>query len=222
MARRSVIAALPLLYQIFCRLDEQPLPPLSLDLRTKLGDKNLRKILALDFLLNLFYVFMVVYLPLHLAHEIGFSRGDIGLIFTVMLLPFVLIEYPLGWLADLKWGEKEILTVGLIITALATLPVAFVTSSSLALWAIILFLTRVGASAVEAMKETYLFKQVSAGDVSVISLSRFMVPAAYLVGSLIAVLGLKTFAFPITYFFILISLLFLLGLYFSLTLKDTR
>lgn len=218
----SCLAALPLLYQIFFRLTKQSLPPLIINLKQKLRDQNLRKILALDFLLNLFYVFMVVYLPLHLTQTLGFTWDDIAMIFTIMLLPFVLIEYPLGWLADLKFGEKEILTAGLIVTAVFTLPVAFLTSSSLTVWAILLCLTRVGASAVEAMKETYLFKQVSAGDVSVISLSRFMVPAAYLIGSLISVFFLKQLHFPITYFFILISALFILGLYFSLTLKDTQ
>ncbi len=218
----SALVALPFLYQIFFRLTDQRLPPLVISLNQKLHDRNLRKILALDFLLNLFYFFMVIYLPLHLIETLGFSWGNIGFIFTIMLLPFVLIEYPLGWLADLKFGEKEILTAGLIITALFTLLIPFLTTTSLTVWAMILFGTRVGASAVEAMKETYLFKKVSASDVSVISLSRFMVPMAYLVGSLVAVLFLKTLAFPITYLFILISVFFLLGLYFSLTLKDTR
>mgnify|MGYP001596304060 CR=1 FL=1 len=155
-----------------------------------------------------------------LGFPIKFLYQNIGFIFTIMLLPFVLIEYLLGWLADRKFGEKEILSLGLIITAIFTIPIVFLTTKSIALWALVLFGTRVGASAIESMKETYLFKKVTAGDIGVISLSRLMAPSAYLVGSLISVVFLRFF--PISYLFILISALFFLGLYFSFTLKDTR
>lgn len=216
----ALVTALPLLYQVFWRLADRPLPIKVPDWQHKLHDKNLRKILALDFLLNLFYFFMVIYLPLHLIQTIGFTWGNIGFIFTIMLLPFVLIEYPLGWLADRKFGEKEILTAGLVIAALATLPIAFLTAKNIATWAIILFLTRVGASAIESMKETYLFKKVTSGDIGIISLSRLMIPSAYLIGSLGSIIFLLFF--PIPYLFLLLSILLLLGLYFSLTLEDTR
>ncbi|MFH1170234.1 MAG: MFS transporter [Candidatus Vogelbacteria bacterium] len=216
----STLAALPLLYQIFFKLTPQPLPSTSLGLFTKLRDRNLRKILALDFLLNLFYFFMVIYLPLHLIHTLGFSWQNIGLIFTIMLLPFVMIEYPLGWLADRKFGEKEILSLGLITATVFTIPIAFMTTKSIAIWALVLFGTRIGASAIESMKETYLFKKVSSSDIGIISLSRLMIPLAYLVGSLSSLIFLRFF--PIPYLFLLISALFLLGLYFSLTLEDTR
>ena len=216
----SFILALPLLYQMFVRLTNQRLPANNSSLGKKLRDSNLRKILALDFLLNLFYFFMVIYLPLHLHNVLGFGWEKIGLIFTIMLVPFVLVEYPLGWLADRRFGEKEILSLGLIIAALATFPIFFLTTKSFAVWAGLLFLTRVGASAIESMKETYLFKKVSASDIGIISLSRFTVPLAYIIGSLVSVIMLRSF--PITSLFILISALFILGLYFSLTLKDTK
>ena len=98
--------------------------------------------------------------------------------------------------------------------------IAFLTTKSIALWAGLLFLTRVGASAIESMKETYLFKKVTAGDVGVISLSRLTIPLAYIIGSLSSIITLRFL--PISYLFLLISALFLLGLCFSLTLKDTR
>lgn len=218
----SCLAALPLLYQIFFKLSPRPLPATISNLRSKLRDQNLRKILTLDFLLNLFYFFMVIYLPLHLIHTIGFTWGNIGFIFTIMLLPFVLIEYPLGWLADRRFGEKEILTAGLVIAALATIPIVFLTTKNIAVWATILFLTRVGAATIESMKETYLFKKVTSGDIGIISLSRLTIPLAYLVGSLVSIFFLEKLLFPISYLFLLISGLFLLGLYFSLTLEDTR
>ena len=216
----SFLVTIPLLYQVFWLLTDRSLPPDVFNFRQKLRDKNLQKILALDFLLNLFYFFMVIYLPLHLIHTIGFTWENIGLIFTIMLLPFVLIEYLLGWLADRKFGEKEILTIGLIITAVFTLPIAFITTRSIAIWALILFGTRVGASAIESMKETYLFKKVTAADIGIISLSRLMIPSAYLVGSLVSVVFFLFF--PISYLFLLIGVLFIFSLYFSLTLEDTK
>ncbi len=216
----SCLATLPFLYQIFFKLAPQPLPATIFGLRTKLRDRNLRKILALDFLLNLFYFFMVIYLPLHLIQTIGFSWQNVGLIFTIMLLPFVLIEYPLGWLADQKFGEKEILSIGLVIIAISTIPLAFLTSQSLAVWALLLFATRVGAATIESMKETYLFKKVTGGDIGIISLSRLMIPSAYLIGSLGSIIFLLFF--PTPYLFLLLSVLLLLGLSFSLTLEDTR
>ncbi|MFH1170229.1 MAG: MFS transporter [Candidatus Vogelbacteria bacterium] len=216
----ALLTALPLFYQVFWRLAERPLPAKLPNWHHKLRDHNLRKILTLDFLLNLFYFFMVIYLPLHLVQTIGFSWQNIGLIFTIMLLPFVLIEYLLGWLADRKFGEKEILSIGLVIAAIFTLPIAFMTTISITTWALLLFATRVGASAIESMKETYLFKKVTSSDIGIISLSRLTVPFAYLVGSLGSVIFLLFF--PLPYLFLLISLLLFLGLYFSLTLEDTR
>ena len=38
-----------------------------------------------------------------------------------MLIPFVLIEYPAGWLADKYLGETEMLTLGFVIIGIAVL-----------------------------------------------------------------------------------------------------
>lgn len=210
---------LPLLYQLFFKLEEAKLPRAEISLHEKLHDKNLRQIIKFDFLLNLFYSVMVIYLPIHLHGTIGFSWERIGLIFTIMLIPFVLIDYPLGWLADKRWGEKEILTFGLIIAGLATLPIAWLTSKDWLIWAGLLFATRVGASAWEAMKETYLFKHVNAGDIGIISLSRLMAPASYLIGALATFLLLKIM--PLPYLFTILALIILASAFASRKLMDT-
>lgn len=216
----SFIATLPLLYQLFFKLEERRLPTADLTLREKLTDQNLRRIIKLDFLLNLFYFVMVIYLPLHLHEALGFPWERIGLVFTVMLVPFVLIQYPLGWLADKRWGEKEILTAGLAITGLATLPIAFTDSQAWLVWAGLLFATRLGASAWEAMKESYLFKHVNVGDIGVIGLARLMVPGSYLVGSIASFLLLKII--PLPHLFTALGLLTLGGILISRRLVDTR
>ena len=214
------IAVWPLLYQLFFKLKPRTWPSASFNLYQKLTDRNLRRILKLDFLLNLFYFVMVISLPLYLHSAIGFSWEKIGLIFTLMLIPFVLIEYPLGWLADKRWGEKEILTAGLIITSFATLPIAWLTSNNWLIWAGLLFLTRVGASAWETMKETYLFKHVNAGDIGVIGLSRLTAPSSYLIGALITFFLLKII--PLPHLFTSLALLTLGGTFISRRLVDTR
>ncbi len=182
--------------------------------------KNIWNILVIDFLLQFFYAVMVVYMPLYLHDHLGLSWGAIGLVFTIMLLPFVLFELPLGKIAD-KWlGEKEILIGGVIIITLSTMATAFLNLPSWILWAIILFLTRTGAATIEIMKETYLFKKIDGVDTGIISLSRINVPFAYLVGPVFVSIVLMFFDFK--YVFLLLGLVMLLGLKYAWGLKDTK
>ncbi|MEK7208921.1 MAG: hypothetical protein AAB677_01530, partial [Patescibacteria group bacterium] len=83
-----------------------------------------------------------------------------------------------------------------------------------------LFLTRVGASAWESMKETYLFKHVTAGDIDAISRSRLLAPASYLVGSVATFLLLKII--PLPQLFTILALLILASVLISRRLLDTR
>src|SRR3989344_5199267 len=141
--------------------------------------RDLFRIFSVSFLLGFFYTWMIIYTPIYLHDHLGFSWQTIGLIFTIMLLPFVLTETPLGKLADKKCGEKEILSLGLMIMALSTATLTFVSSTSVALWAALLFVTRVGASAVEIMSETYFFKKVQSSQANIISLYRSARPEKF-------------------------------------------
>ncbi len=216
----GALATLPLLYLLFYRFAEQPRLLAGPSLRQKLADSNLRRVLGLDFLLNLFYFVMVIYLPLYLHETLDFGWEKIGAIFTIMLLPFVLIQYPLGWLADRRWGEKEVMIAGLAIAGLATLPIAWLDSRSWLVWAGLLFATRVGASAWEAMKESYLFKHVTAADRAVIGLSRLTSPGAYLIGSLASFLLLKII--PLPHLFTILAFIILASAFTSRKLVDTK
>lgn len=181
---------------------------------------NIKDILAIDFLLNFFYAVMVVYMPLYLHDHIGLDWSSIGLTFTIMLLPFVLFELPLGKIAD-KWlGEKEILIGGIIIMALSTMATSFLLVPNWILWAIILFLTRTGASTIEIMKETYLFKKIDGVDTGIISLSRVSVPLSYLIGPIFVSVILSCLNFK--YIFLLLGAVMLISLKFASNLKDTK
>lgn len=84
------------------------------------------KIMASNFLLQFFYAWMVIYTPIYLKTYMGFDWQVIGLIFTIMLFPFAILEAPLGRLADERWGEKEMLSAGFIIIAISTAVLAFI------------------------------------------------------------------------------------------------
>lgn len=183
-------------------------------------DSDIWNIFSVGFILHIFYAWMIIYTPIYLHKHIGFDWSEIGIIFSVMLLPFVLTQLPLGKLADDRLGEKEILSVGFIIIALSTAVISFIDAKSVILWSILLFITRIGASMIEIMSETYFFKKIDGNNVHVISLYRTMRPWAYLIGPMFASI---LFVFiPFKFIFAVLGLLMFYGLKFSLSLKDTR
>ncbi|HEY4479268.1 MAG TPA: MFS transporter [Candidatus Paceibacterota bacterium] len=183
-------------------------------------DKNIYGIFIISFLLQFFFAWMVIYTPIYLHEYIKFEWKEIGLMLSIVLLPFVITEIPLGKLADTRWGEREMMSVGFLIIALSTALVSFVDSKSFLLWAAILLVTRVGASIVEVMSETYFFKKVDTSKVHLLSLFRTMRPFAYLLAPLVAI-SLFNFM-EIKYIFVILGLIMFYGLRFSLFLDDTK
>lgn len=185
------------------------------------NDYDVFRIVVANFILKFFYSWMVIYTPIYLHEHVGFDWRTIGYIFTFMLLPFVLLELPLGKLADQKIGEKEILNLGFIITAIMTGLLTFVSSPNAIIWAILLFGTRIGASMIEISTESYFFKKVSADDSNIISFFRMTSPIAYLIGPFLA--GFLLFFIPFNQLFMALAILILLpGLYFGARITDTR
>lgn len=154
-------------------------------LRAIVRHRSLSHIFIIAFLLQFFYAWMVIYTPLHLV-SIGIDWADIGKIFSFMLLPFVLFQYPAGWLADRWKSERGILVTGLTIIALATGALFFVHTATLWVWALLLFITRIGASLIEIMRDTYFFKQVDKRDVHLIDFFRNTGPLGYMIAPLVA------------------------------------
>lgn len=191
--------------------------------RALFRNPNIYRIFMANFLLQFFYSWMVIYTPIYLQEAVGFTLKETLAIFSIMLLPFLLFELPLGRLADSRTGEKEFLAAGFITTAFFTALMAFVSHKNFALWAAILFMTRVGASAVEIMTESYFFKQVSTADASIISLFRSARPLAYIISPLAAgiLLSLPTGLPTEGKLFVVLGLLMLVGVYYAARLKDT-
>ncbi|MDP2593297.1 MAG: MFS transporter [bacterium] len=183
--------------------------------------KSVRMIVMASFLLQFFFSWMVIYAPIYMHSVIGMDWRTIGIILSVVLLPYVFLEAPLGWLADTKWGEKEILTLGFVIIAVSTAAIAFITTANFLIWASVLFFTRAGASMIEIMSETYLFKVINSRDIDILSFFRMMRPVAYIVGPALGTVLLVLGASYTTLFAILGAIM-LFGIRYSLALEDTK
>lgn len=182
--------------------------------------KDVLKIFISNFLLQFFYAWMIIYTPIYLHQYIGLSWKEIGAVFTVMLLPFVFLQMPAGRLADKSFGEKEFLSFGFVITAISTALIFFISGKSVLVWAAVLFMTRVGASMVEVMTESYFFKHMNSGDANIISAWRRNLPTAFILAPILAFAILSFLDYK--YLFLILGAIMLYGLRYSLTLKDTR
>ncbi len=141
----------------------------------------LRSIMVINFTLQWFYVWMVIYIASYLRTVHGLSSTNIGIIFTVMLSAFVLLQYPIGILVDMGVSQKKLLRTAIIIMALATMSLPFIPTGNIALLALTLFLTRVGAATIEAVSEYNFFENTAEGDVETLWVFRSMAPFAYVV-----------------------------------------
>jgi MFS family permease len=181
--------------------------------------KSIRTIGAINVLLQLFYTFMVIYVPIYLTEVIGFSWSELGLILCIALIPFVLLDSPVGELADKKYGEKEFLIIGFSILSVTSAAIAFVDSTNLLVWAGLLFLSRVGASLTDVSSETYFFKKAQGRD-ELIGIYKIGTPLAFMIGPLIGSLVITIF--PFNYVFVILGIILLAGVYLASRLKDTR
>lgn len=183
-------------------------------------NSNLRGIFFVALLLQLFYSTAVVYIPIYLHQNIGIGWESLGLMFSIMLIPFIIFEIPAGIIADKYLGEKEILFLGFTILAISLLCFFLIKTNAFIVWASILFLSRVGASLVEAMRETYFFKIVDAKDVGYINIFRTAAPLGYIIGPGLAILILAFL--PLNYLFLVMAIVMLSGFGFVASLKDTK
>ena len=172
-------------------------------------------------MLQLFFTWVSIYIPLYLHTELGIPWSDLGFAFFIMLTPFVVLEFPIGYIAD-KWlGERELMILGFIITAGATISISFFDAGVLSIALIgALMMTRVGGAILEITTETYFFKHVSSSDVNTISLFRMLRPIGALIGPIIGSVAL--FFISLQWLFVVLGALTLIGIPFAFLLRDTR
>lgn len=186
-------------------------------LRKILKRKNILRIYYISFLLDVFIFVMIVYMPIYLRH-LGMGWEKIGIIFTIMLLPFVLFQYPAGQLADKKMGEKELIIFSLFIMGISVFSIYFVSSTSLYIWSAVLFITRIGAALLEILRDSYFYKRIDGADVDIINFFRTARPVGFLAAS--ALSAIMLLFLPLNYIFILLAIIIFTGFYPALTLKD--
>ncbi|MDE2041258.1 MAG: MFS transporter [Patescibacteria group bacterium] len=227
--RNTYVAALamlfPLLYLIyrnFPRFRDPNYVHLSPWQLTKHISQNTNwvKLFFANIILQTFYSWMIIYSPIYLHQTIGLTWEGIGIVLVVMLMPFPLIQYPLGRLADKKYGEKEIMAIGFAIMGVSTIFLSLPRVPSVLIWSILFFVTRIGAAAAEIMMETYFFKTVSPRDSAVLGSFRITRPVSNFLAPGIMILGLLFISTQ--YMFVVIGLMSLIALWPALTIKDTN
>ncbi len=221
----AAILLIPLLYLLYVNFKDWK-DPLYQDhkivdtIKQVKESKDIRDIFIDYFLLNFFYGWMVIYTPIYLHENIGFSWPQIGIIFSIMLLPFLLFQLPLGELADKKYGEKEFLVFGFFVAGVATIIISRIHQADIVLWSAVLFTTRIGASFIELAVETYFFKKISPKDTNLVSLFRTNRALPYLIVPPIAMLSISFFG--IANSFIVLGVVMFIGLRYALQITDTR
>jgi MFS family permease len=181
---------------------------------------DIRNVFFAHLLLQVFFAWMVIYTPLYLASVIGFHWEEIGTILFVGLMAYVLLEYLVGYIADHFIGEKEMMAFGFAIIGVATSWFVFLDESSITVWMLAMFLTRVGASLVETTTESYFFKHMQAKDTNAIGIFRITRPLSYIVGALLGAITLHFLPFELL--FVILGFLMIPGMFFAMALHDTK
>jgi predicted MFS family arabinose efflux permease len=188
-------------------------------LKRAFRDKHILRIYAVACCVEFFYAIMIVYASLYLL-SLGFGWDAIGIVFTVMLVPFVMIQYPLGALADKRFGEKEMLIAFLAIMIVSTASVPYVASVSLWTCAAIFFATRVGAAGVDILRESYFYKRIDATDVDMIAFFRTARPVATITAAAFTAVALRFF--PLSSVFWIASAVLVAALVPAFALVDSK
>jgi MFS family permease len=160
---------------------------------------------------------MIIYTPIYLYAHLGFSFKEIATMFTVMLLPFVLIQFPSGEYSD-KIGERKMLMFGFFFASIATLSLFFIKRHEVWIWALALFSTRVGAAIIEVMSDVYFFKHINVENDEFIIVYRNSRSVAYVLAPLVAFI-IFLFTPSFNFIFLILGALMLYGIYLSSTIE---
>ncbi|MFZ2149602.1 MAG: MFS transporter [Minisyncoccia bacterium] len=183
------------------------------------GNRNLFRVYGINFLLQFFYAWMVIYTPIYLYVHLGFSWKELGIIFAIMLTPFVIIPIQLGKYSD-KIGERKILMFGFAIVSIFTLSLFFIQAHLVWLWAILLFTTRIGAATIDVMSDAYFFKHIKPENEEFVGVYRSAPPLSFIIGPVVAsavLLLVPSFNF----IYLILGGFMLYGVYLSSTIRKS-
>lgn len=182
-------------------------------------NKPVWKISIMNFLLNFFYCWMTIFTPLYMNKVLNLGWDKIGIITSLILIPFVIFQYPAGKVADKYLGEKELLMISTLILGVSTIALFFV--KNIFLFILVLFLTRVGASILEIIREVYLYKNLDASNIDLISFYKLVSPLSWVVGPMLSSIVLSVL--DMKYLFLILGIIILvIGIPVLWNLKDTK
>ncbi|HAV11077.1 MAG TPA: hypothetical protein DCX32_00805 [Candidatus Moranbacteria bacterium] len=217
MLLNSVFLVMTLLHFRMMKTEMREVPGIWKLLGKIMRDRNMAGIYLVSFVLELFYAFMVIYMPIYLL-GLGFSWAQIGLMLSLIHIPFIVLQYPAGMLADKKFGEKEMIIGALLLLGISTSLIYFIQSTDFFVWLAVLIFTRVGASLVDILRDSYFYKKVDAGDIDLIDFFRTASPVAFILGPMMA--SLLLLFFPMNVVFVFVGVIILLGVLPAMGLAD--
>lgn len=131
---------------------------------------DIRNITFGQFGLTTFFTLIVIYFPFKME-SVGIPLTQyLSIMLPVALSPFLFMPPLLGYLEDKMRDEKEVLLISYIGLILILIVIAFCESSSIFVWTVLLFTSRLCASSVEISTNSYFYKKIRPEDVGLISI----------------------------------------------------
>ncbi len=185
-------------------------------------NKNIFAVFLALLSLECFFVTMSIYAPTVLKNNLDISLETyLSFILPFALIPFVVFPYQLGVIADKRYGEKEMLVIGIIMLIIIGIVFPNISNVSMLTVALFLFISRIAASLVESMCTIYFYKKVNAGEISIIALFSSIRVIAYIIMPLFSSVILYS-GLSIAYIFYFLALMMIYSLYKLKNLVDTK
>ncbi len=181
---------------------------------------SLRRITLAHLLLQIFFAWLSIYTPILLHFSEGFPWSEVGIILALAMIPYLVLELPLGVIADRWLGEKEILITGFCIIVISLVSFSLLHGAGFVLWSAFMIFSRIGAAMVESMTEVHFFRHVDQNDSDIITTFRVLRPAGTIIGALAASLALLVV--PLSTAFALFAVVMILGVPLSLSITDSK
>ncbi|MBW6451158.1 MAG: MFS transporter [DPANN group archaeon] len=119
-------------------------------------NSELKHIYIVSLGLSMFYITTVTYLPLILS-ESNITTTQIGFIMSLLIVPLLLFEYPVGLFAK-KQGDQKLITRGFLIITISTLAM-YVSYNNTTIFIMSMLLGYIGAAMIEPLKDAYFIKR---------------------------------------------------------------
>jgi MFS family permease len=181
----SALVIAPLVFLFIARRIPEGEPPEAEQFRAvvrrTLGDRDIRGISGAYLVLQSYFQVSRLYIPLYLHTALGMPWSELGWLIALSLVPVVLIEYPIGAIADHVFHDREFLLAGFLGTGIGYGLIAFVGAGTpfAVILGILVAANSMGAVA-EAATESHFFRRVSERNAAAVGAFRMLRPVSAL------------------------------------------